>query len=505
MFCRCTTLACSLPGVLLVLAGLRCRSPRSRRAAAAARRPRRRSACSGRGRPRRSESRRRRHADRPLRQPHGDLDLAEPGLGVGNDDEGVELVGHHLLRCGPTVGRRPHTGGDACGRPPTKTRANPSTASRQAVNRHLQNLECGVYVGHVVARDAGTGGPPRGARRRHRLDSFEVGERPRDPQEPVVRRGRSGPAGPSPRASRRAPVRVGRATVAAARAPSGRRCATPSGLAARSAWRARAACTRAPRPPPRPRPAGPSSPRRCSARHLDLEVDAVEQRARDPRAGSARTGAGVQRAGADRGRPGRRRGTGSWPPRAGSARAGAGSPRTRAMVTARSSSGWRSASRTLRRNSGSSSRKRTPLWARLTSPGPRARSRRRRAAASLAVWCGLRNGPLARAARRAARPRRSGWRSSPAPPSGESGGRMPGQAARQHGLARARAGRRAGGCGRRRRRSRARGARAAWPRTSAMSGSARRAATRGTRARGGGRAARPRQRSRPPRAAMPTG
>ena len=39
------------------------------------------------------------------------------------------------------------------------------------------------------------------------------------------------------------------------------------------------------------------------------------------------------------------------------------------MVTLPSSRGWRSTSRVERRNSGSSSRKRTPWWARLTSPG----------------------------------------------------------------------------------------------------------------------------------------
>ena len=44
-------------------------------------------------------------------------------------------------------------------------------------------------------------------------------------------------------------------------------------------------------------------------------------------------------------------------------------PAARATVTAPSSKGWRMASSTSRRNSGSSSRKRTPLWARLISPG----------------------------------------------------------------------------------------------------------------------------------------
>ena len=42
---------------------------------------------------------------------------------------------------------------------------------------------------------------------------------------------------------------------------------------------------------------------------------------------------------------------------------------TRATLTRPSSSGWRSASSELRSNSGSSSRKRTPWWASVTSPG----------------------------------------------------------------------------------------------------------------------------------------
>jgi len=41
----------------------------------------------------------------------------------------------------------------------------------------------------------------------------------------------------------------------------------------------------------------------------------------------------------------------------------------REMVTRRSSSGWRITSSTLRGNSGSSSRKSTPLWESETSPG----------------------------------------------------------------------------------------------------------------------------------------
>ena len=44
-------------------------------------------------------------------------------------------------------------------------------------------------------------------------------------------------------------------------------------------------------------------------------------------------------------------------------------PAARAIRTTPSSTGWRSTSRARRPNSGISSRKRTPLWARLTSPG----------------------------------------------------------------------------------------------------------------------------------------
>jgi len=43
--------------------------------------------------------------------------------------------------------------------------------------------------------------------------------------------------------------------------------------------------------------------------------------------------------------------------------------RARLMVTIRSSMGWRITSSTVRLNSGSSSRKRTPLWASEISPG----------------------------------------------------------------------------------------------------------------------------------------
>jgi len=63
----------------------------------------------------------------------------------------------------------------------------------------------------------------------------------------------------------------------------------------------------------------------------------------------------------------------------------------RLRVTIPSSNGWRNTSSTFRRNSGSSSRNRTPPCARLTSPGrgddpPPIRP------ASLTVWCGARKG-----------------------------------------------------------------------------------------------------------------
>ena len=72
----------------------------------------------------------------------------------------------------------------------------------------------------------------------------------------------------------------------------------------------------------------------------------------------------------------------------------------REMVTTPSSRGWRSTSRVERLNSGSSSRKRTPWWARLTSPG-RGVVPPPMSPASEMVWCGARKGrwrqqPLAR-------------------------------------------------------------------------------------------------------------
>ena len=67
-------------------------------------------------------------------------------------------------------------------------------------------------------------------------------------------------------------------------------------------------------------------------------------------------------------------------------------PPTRATAITPSSSGCRSASRTARENSGSSSSRRTPWWASVASPGRGPDCRHRRSAAADAVWCGARNG-----------------------------------------------------------------------------------------------------------------
>ena len=65
--------------------------------------------------------------------------------------------------------------------------------------------------------------------------------------------------------------------------------------------------------------------------------------------------------------------------------------RARTITTCRSSSGWRSDSSAERRNSGSSSRKRTPRCARLASPG-RGGFPPPTSPTSEIVWCGARNG-----------------------------------------------------------------------------------------------------------------
>ena len=68
-------------------------------------------------------------------------------------------------------------------------------------------------------------------------------------------------------------------------------------------------------------------------------------------------------------------------------------PAARDTVTIPSSSGWRRASRTSRRNSGSSSRNSTPLCARLISPGWSCAPPDMAAAET--VWCGERKGRCA--------------------------------------------------------------------------------------------------------------
>ena len=66
-------------------------------------------------------------------------------------------------------------------------------------------------------------------------------------------------------------------------------------------------------------------------------------------------------------------------------------PAARAIAMLPSSSGWRSASSAGRWNSGSSSRRSTPLCARLASPG-RGPGPPPTIAAIDALWCGARNG-----------------------------------------------------------------------------------------------------------------
>ena len=63
----------------------------------------------------------------------------------------------------------------------------------------------------------------------------------------------------------------------------------------------------------------------------------------------------------------------------------------RAMVTAPDSRGWRSTSRLLRWNSGSSSKNSTPWWARLISPGAGGLPPPTMPASEM-VWCGARKG-----------------------------------------------------------------------------------------------------------------
>jgi hypothetical protein len=79
-------------------------------------------------------------------------------------------------------------------------------------------------------------------------------------------------------------------------------------------------------------------------------------------------------------------------------------PPARVTTTRPSSSGWRSASTASRRNSVSSSRNRTPRWARLASPGRSTVEPPPSRPAVEIEWCGARKGRRRRSPRPASRP-----------------------------------------------------------------------------------------------------
>ncbi len=95
------------------------------------------------------------------------------------------------------------------------------------------------------------------------------------------------------------------------------------------------------------------------------------------------------------------------------------------MVTSPSSSGWRSASRTWRRNSGSSSRKSTPWCASETSPGRGMLVPPTRPASEM-EWCGARKGRSARRPRSRSSPATLWTTVASSASSKPSAGRMPG-------------------------------------------------------------------------------
>ena len=140
---------------------------------------------------------------------------------------------------------------------------------------------------------------------------------------------------------------------------------------------------------------------------------------------------------------------------------------TRAIDTRPSSSGWRSASRTSRANSGSSSRNRTPWSARVTSPGDM-RGPPPTMAAYESVWCGARTGGRRTSSATARRPRPRRRSSPPAPPRRRAAAAGPGSSGRAASCP-IPAARRAAARGRRRARSRAPRRASSWPRTSARS------------------------------------
>ena len=100
----------------------------------------------------------------------------------------------------------------------------------------------------------------------------------------------------------------------------------------------------------------------------------------------------------------------------------------RAITVSPASSGWRRASSTLGRNSGSSSRKRTPRCASETSPG-RGLEPPPTSAAMLAEWCGARNGRRVAILPPSSSPASECTMETSSISSGVSGGRMEGSRA----------------------------------------------------------------------------
>ena len=144
---------------------------------------------------------------------------------------------------------------------------------------------------------------------------------------------------------------------------------------------------------------------------------------------------------------------------------------TRAIATRPSSIGWRSASRTSRPNSGSSSRKRTPWSARVTSPGDRC-GPPPTIAAYETVWCGDRNGGRRRSSWIGPSPAADATTVAASAAASSSGGSRPG-IVRPGASCPTRADRSAAGRDRRPGRPPGRGGPVAWPRTSSRSGTAR--------------------------------
>ena len=100
----------------------------------------------------------------------------------------------------------------------------------------------------------------------------------------------------------------------------------------------------------------------------------------------------------------------------------------RAITVSPASSGWRSASSTLGRNSGSSSRNSTPRCASDTSPG-RGLEPPPTSAAMLAEWCGARNGRRVASLPPSSSPASECTMETSSISSGDSGGRMEGRRA----------------------------------------------------------------------------